>query len=207
VITTGAMIGAPYFTLAAWSLAAGVLAIRKPEKVNRNRRFFYCSLDYSPLSDAMSVFVALVCLTITVIEIRIATTLYRNWRGLMKAGESTGVSAQLIVRTLVFGVYVFMGMIFSLVALWDHRSAVPDMFSATVGFAVMLIFGSEPDIWRPWCFWCSEKPQRVMNLSREASILHRKFDLDEKFDAGEHVLYIGRPTPAHIKSEFSHSVV
>jgi hypothetical protein len=28
----------------------------------------------------------------------------------MKAGESTGVSAQLIVRTLVFGVYVFMGM-------------------------------------------------------------------------------------------------
>jgi hypothetical protein len=62
------MIAAPYLTLAVWSLAAAVvripalsysspidqlfilqLAIRNPEKVNRDRRFFYCSLDYSPL--------------------------------------------------------------------------------------------------------------------------------------------------------------
>ena len=35
---------------------------------------------------------------------------YRNWRGLKKAGEPSGVSVQFVLRILVFGIYVFMSM-------------------------------------------------------------------------------------------------
>lgn len=206
-ITTYAMIAAPYCTLAAWSLAAFVLAIRNPEKVSRSRRFFYCSLKYSLLSDAMSLFTAVVCIVTTVIEIRIAIKLYRNWRGLKEAGESSGVSMQFVLRILVFGIYIFLSMLFSLATMWDHRSPVPDMFAGTIGFAVMLIFGSQPDIWRTWCFWRSEKPRRVINLSREPSYANRRIDLDEKTDPDDDDLYISKPTPAHIKTTYSHSEV
>jgi len=198
-LTTYAIIAAPYITFAVWSVAAGVLAILHPEKVNRSRRFFYCSIDYNPLSDAMSTFTAVVCIAVTAIEIRIATMLYRNWRGLKKAGESSGVSVQFILRILVFGIYIFMSMMFSLSTVWDPHSVVPDLYGATVGLAVMLVFGSQPDIWRTWFFRHSEKPQRVINLSREPSYISRKFDLDEKIDPDD-VSYIDKPTPAHIKS-------
>jgi len=206
-IATYAMIAAPYCTLAAWSLTACVLAFRHPEKVNRSRRFFYCSLQYSPLSDAMSLFTVVVCLIIMVMEIRIAIMLYRNWRGLKEAGESSGVSVQFVVRILVFGIYIFLSMLFSLATMWAHRSPVPDMFAATIGFAVMLIFGSQPDIWRAWCFWRSEKPRRVINLSREPSYANRQIDLDEKIDPDDDALSISKPTLAYIKTTSSHSVV
>lgn len=110
-VATYTMIAAPYLTLAAWSLTAAVLATHNLEKVNRNRRFFYCSLDYHPLSNSMSIFTAFICLLATAIEIRIALMLHRNWRGLRKAGESSGVSVQFIVRILVFGTYIFMSML------------------------------------------------------------------------------------------------
>jgi hypothetical protein len=78
----------------------------------------------------MSIFTVLVCLAITVIEsafqgshiifdididifhkVRIATMLYRDWRGLKEAGKSRGVSVQFIVRIIVFGIYIFMSML------------------------------------------------------------------------------------------------
>jgi len=200
------MIAAPYCTFAAWSFTAFVLAMRYPDKVNRNRRFFYCSLQYSPLSDAMSLFTAVVCLVIMAIECRIAIKLHRNWRGLREAGESSGASVQLILRVLVFGIYNFLSMFFSLATLWAHRSPVPDMFAATIGFAVMLIFGSQPDIWRTWCFWRAEKPRRHVNLSSESSYANSQMDWDEKTDLDD-VLYISKPTPAYIKMTSFHSEV
>ncbi|KIM89227.1 hypothetical protein PILCRDRAFT_216764 [Piloderma croceum F 1598] len=169
-----------------------VLATHNPEKVNRSRRFFYCSLDYHPLSNSMSIFTAFICLSATAIEIRIALMLHRNWRGLRKAGKSSGVSVQFIVRILVFGTYIFMSMLFSLATVWDPRSAVPDMYVATIRFAVMLIFGSQPDVWRTWWPWRRRRPQRVINLSQEPSYMNRKFDLDEKIsDSDGDILDIG----------------
>jgi len=207
-LTTYAIIAAPYITLVVWSGAAAVLANLHPGKVNRSRRFFYCSIHSSPLSNAMSTFTAVVCIAITTIEIRIATMLYRNWRGLKRAGEASGVSVQFVLRILVFGTYIFLSMIFSLSTMWEPHSVVPDMFGATIGFAVMLIFGSQPDIWRTWFFWRSEKPQRVINLSREPSFMSRKFDLDEKTDPDDDdISYIGKPSPVHFKTPSSHSPV
>lgn len=194
---------APYLTLAGWSLAAGLLATQNPEKVNRNRRFFYCSMDNSLFSNTMSIFVAVVCLATIAMEIRIAIMLYRNLRGLRKAGESGVISVQFVVRLLVFGIYIFMSMLFSLATMWNH-SIIPDMYAATIGIAVMLVFGSQADIWRTWCFWRTQKPQQVINIPRKPSY---DFDLDEKIDSDDDVLDISKPIPVHIKKEASYSGV
>jgi len=50
-------------------------------------------------------------------EVRIAIMLHRNWRGLKKAGESgsvSGISLQFVVRILVFGIYIFMSILWAL---------------------------------------------------------------------------------------------
>ena len=63
------------------------------------------------------------------------------------------------------------------------------------------------DIWRPWCFWRSEKPQWVINLSCKPSFLSWRFDLDEKANTDDGVPHIGKPAPACIETAFSYSAV
>lgn len=74
---------------------------------------------------------------------------------------------------------------------------------------VLLLFGSQPDVWRSWFFWRSERPQAVINvnLSRENSYNSSYENKKHLIDGDEDVVVIGRPKPAHIKVEFSHSVV
>lgn len=86
--------------------------------------------DDSDSSDAMAIFTFIVCLAIIGLErkscrplecsqltigglypVQLAVTLYRNWRGMRKAGHSNSVDLQLIIRILVFGVYILFGMV------------------------------------------------------------------------------------------------
>ena len=39
----------PYIVYGAWATAAAWLGIQNPERISRNRRFFYCSLELSTL--------------------------------------------------------------------------------------------------------------------------------------------------------------
>jgi hypothetical protein len=211
------MLAAPYVTFAVFAIAGGVLSVQYPSRVNRDRRFFYCSLDYDLFSTIMSTFTAVVCIITTVLEVRLAFTLRRNWRAMHDAGQSGSVDIQLITRVIAFGVYVFCGIFFSLVTVLAPTSRAPDIFAATIGVAVMLIFGSQPDVWRSWIFWRSKRPQVVINvnLSRDNSYssitrLHEKnekhlIDPEDEIDAD--VMVIRRPKPAHIKVEVGHSVV
>lgn len=78
----------------------------------------------------------------------------------------------------------------------------------------MLIFGSQPVVWRSWLFWRSKRPQAVINISRDNSYSSstglyekKKHLIDPEDESDSDVMVIRRPKPAHIKVEFSHSVV
>jgi len=158
------MLSAPYIAQCAFSIAALAFAILRPDKVNRARRFFYCSLKFNPLSNAMSIFTAIMCLCIIVLEIHLAINLYRNWRGMRRAGRSTGLDLQLIVRVLTFGIYVLYGMVVDIISMFDSHNIAPDMYAATIGAVVFLVFGTQADVFRAWCFWRPEVPPTMQPI-------------------------------------------
>jgi hypothetical protein len=43
------MLTLPWITFAAYVVAAAIIGFQKPGKVSRNRRFFYCSVNFNPL--------------------------------------------------------------------------------------------------------------------------------------------------------------
>ncbi|KAF9077743.1 hypothetical protein BDP27DRAFT_1413435 [Rhodocollybia butyracea] len=154
------MLGAPYIAQFCFSLAALVLSIQNPDQVSRERRFFYCSLHYPHLSDAMSIFTFIFCLGIIMLEIQLVLLLVRNYRGLRAGGQSTAFDMQLLVRAVVFGVFVFLGICADVVNMFSE-SSFPDMYTAAAGIIVFLVFGSQADVLRAWCFWKKEGPIHV----------------------------------------------
>ncbi|EPQ54428.1 hypothetical protein GLOTRDRAFT_111257 [Gloeophyllum trabeum ATCC 11539] len=193
-----ALFVAPYVTLAIWSTACAILAMQHPDHVSRSRRYFYCSLWNDPFTNMMSLFTAIACLSAIALQVHIGVILSRNWRALRKAGHSSDVDLQLIIRLCIFELYIFIGMILDVTTIFTNGTVVPDMFAATIGFMVFIIFGLQGDVLRTWAFWRPPQQPRLppVYLSREPSF-QAKFDLAEcdgavKEDWTEKVMYIGR---------------
>ncbi|KAF9442296.1 hypothetical protein P691DRAFT_779470 [Macrolepiota fuliginosa MF-IS2] len=147
-----AMLSAPYIAQWAFTIAALVLSFQDPTKVNRKHQFFFCSLKHLPLLLAMSIFTLLMCIAIITLEVALAMVIYRNWHTRRCAGVSSELPLPLIVRVLVFGIYVALGMVVVILSMFG-ASLAADVFAATAGTVVFLIFGTQADVFRAWCFW------------------------------------------------------
>jgi len=168
-VLTFFMLVAPYVTQIAFTVAALVLSFQHPEGVTRDRKVLYCSLKYFPLSNAMSIFTLMVGIGITVLLVQLTITLYRTWKCLSDTGRATAVEFSVILRVVLFGVYIFFGMCVSLISVFDGDSVIPDIYAASTGTVLFLIFGTQADVWRVWMFWRKPTPQRVVPRSATVS--------------------------------------
>jgi len=110
----------------------------------------------------MIVLTLVVCLSITALEIQLAVILYRYWRGMRKLGQTSNVDPQLLIRVLTFGMYIIFGMVVNVLTLCDYDSPVPDLSAATLGTVVLLVFGTQADVLRAWCFWRKYSPSNAI---------------------------------------------
>jgi len=148
------MLTSPYIAQFSFSVAALILSLEHPEKVTRQLRFLYCALDHPKLSLANSLFTLLMCIGIVVLEIHLGIVAYRNHCGLRKAGKcSNGLDFAFYLRVLIFGAYIAFGMIVNIVSIFQPGSVVPDVYAATAGTGVFLVFGTQQDVLNVWCFW------------------------------------------------------
>jgi len=145
-LRTYAFLIIPYTVLFLFSVSAAALATDSPEKVSRARRFFYCSID-APISDAFSVFTAIVLLLTMAYAVVICVFLYKHWRDFRKA---VTYDLQLLSRVGLFGIYVFLAFTISVLALFNPRNPFPDLFAASVGPVFGVILASQPDVYRVW---------------------------------------------------------
>ncbi|KAK7056844.1 hypothetical protein VNI00_002561 [Paramarasmius palmivorus] len=91
---------------------------------------------------------------------QLAFVVFKNWRSRRRAGPSyTDNDTRTILRVLVFGLYVFAGMICNCIRLFKPDNAVPYMYAAVAGTVVFLIFGTQSDVLRAWCFWKTAEPE------------------------------------------------
>ncbi|KAF9463059.1 hypothetical protein BDZ94DRAFT_1322140 [Collybia nuda] len=152
------MLSAPYIAQCSFTIATLILAWNNTELVNRHRRFFYCSLNNNGLAMGMWLFTLTIGLGILVLGVALGSTLYRNWRALRKVGQKSGVEVQLFVRVLIFVAYIAFGMFAITISIFDPHNLMPDLYAATIGAAVFLLFGTQPDVLRVWCFWRRSTP-------------------------------------------------
>lgn len=144
---TYALLIAPYVTFFCYAMTAALLAVDHPENVTRARRFFYCSFKSKVFSNIYAVFTAVMLLATTGYEVAIGIFLFKNWRVLRQTGS---LDIQSVGRVVVFGAYVFLALVLSLLSIAAPRSPIPDLFAASVGTVLTLIIGSQSDIYRAW---------------------------------------------------------
>jgi len=146
----------PYIVYVAFALAGATIGANNPELVNRDRRFFYCSINFSPFSDTIAMFAAIVLLITVALIVWLGVVLVRNWkaiqpeknRGMVEDDKGIGADdLQLVIRVMIFGFYIFVGMILSILSINAPKSVVPDMVMASMGSAVVLVFGTQPALW------------------------------------------------------------
>lgn len=56
------LLASPWIIFSAWATAAASAGFHHPDRISRDRRFFYCSLDFNPISTTISIFCAIVLL-------------------------------------------------------------------------------------------------------------------------------------------------
>jgi hypothetical protein len=165
------MLSAPYIVQIGFSITALIGSLQHPEHVSRHLRFFYCALHWRQLSMAMTLFTAIIGAAITITMIHLAVLLYRNWHGFRHAGRPSHVHGQLLLRVFIFGGYIVFGFAVNIISMVAPHNLAPDMYAATIGTVVFLVFATQADVLRTWCFWMSE-PQptpEIHYLPREPS--------------------------------------
>ncbi|KAH9891684.1 hypothetical protein C8Q73DRAFT_762976 [Cubamyces lactineus] len=196
---TLALLAAPYVVHLCFATVALRAALADPSRVTRERRFFYCSVEFSPYTISLCVYTAVVCLIATFLEVHLIIMLSRHRKALRCAGLSSGIDTQLIIRVGIFVAYVFCGMLVEIVGVLGVHTVLPDMFAASVGTAFFLIFATQPDVLRVWSRLIScrrrPKPRSLSNATsssfgtsspiRASASLSIDFDPFERQDSEE----------------------
>ncbi|KAJ7237222.1 hypothetical protein B0H12DRAFT_1139520 [Mycena haematopus] len=160
-----AMLVIPYVALLISILTTASVGAANPDTVSRNRRFFYCSVHSDLLSSSITVFAALVLFATIVFEIWTLVILYNNAKQTGK--PRVVIELSLPIRVMAFGLYVIIAMSLSLLSIHAPESPVPDLVIACAATVVILIFATQPDIYRALCFW--RKPPTLPFNQIEAS--------------------------------------
>ncbi|KAI0346031.1 hypothetical protein BDW22DRAFT_941794 [Trametopsis cervina] len=89
-------------------VAIGVnLAINHPDRVNREQRFFYCSLAWAQFSNAVEVISTIMCFAAVALQVNVIVKAIRYWRALRDGNYLTDDRLSLVWRSSVFTLYLF----------------------------------------------------------------------------------------------------
>ncbi|KAJ3569348.1 hypothetical protein NP233_g5108 [Leucocoprinus birnbaumii] len=175
-----AMAVAPYAVFLICILATAAIGSTHPERVSRNRRFFYCSLDSLPLTNTLTIVAAIILLATATLEVWAILILYRKWKIQRNSFPDRGtLELSLPIRIITFGFYIIIALSLSLLSIKSPESPVPDLMIATAASVVMFIFGTQKDILRALCFWNRDSPQKVKSLDSTTSSVDLKSEFPE----------------------------
>ncbi|OCB85747.1 hypothetical protein A7U60_g7399 [Sanghuangporus baumii] len=211
-----AIIIAPYATLFGFALATSLVAIQDLSKVDRARRFFYCSVGNNHLSNTMGLFTAIVCLICVLFEILIAIRISRAWRAFKdyKPGiTGRGFDKHLVIRLFIFQGYLLVALVLSVASIPSLTSVAPDLFAASIGMAVFLVFGTQSDVLRTWVFWLPARPppvppkDTITPFTNHASPVSRAICNDHQADAPTPPGYMTPQSRASLMSRKGDTVI
>ncbi|KZS93642.1 hypothetical protein SISNIDRAFT_64619 [Sistotremastrum niveocremeum HHB9708] len=122
IIRSATLLILPYVSFIAFGTATLILASTHTGPVNRNRKFFYCSLDNKTFGYSIAVFCGIILTATFIMEAWIAATYYKNWRTLKSSAQG-----QHTLRLLMLGFWIFTALSLSGLSFVRPRSPVPDL--------------------------------------------------------------------------------
>ncbi|KAF8913731.1 hypothetical protein CPB84DRAFT_1832627 [Gymnopilus junonius] len=178
IIRTWIMLTLPFVTFFVCVVATATVGATSPLRVSRNRRFFYCSLQSSPLTDSLSVFSAIILFSTFIFITWTAVLIYKRLMVTKDALPKWTMDLSLPLRIIAFGLYTITAMSLSLLSINSPSSPVPDLVIALAATMVIMIFGTQRDIICTLCFWRRPPPPEV---PEELHVdLRQAFDLEAK---------------------------
>jgi len=136
----------PYCIYAIFAtVIAGTGAPSFGSTVSRTRRFFYCSVRSTFLTNTVIGFCAIVLLVILAISLYTGLLLYQNWSKLHKPIKDR-LDFGGIFR--VFGFFVYTIVALGMALLPKRALVVSDMAMSTMGVVLILFFGTRISVFR-----------------------------------------------------------
>ncbi|KZT73726.1 hypothetical protein DAEQUDRAFT_761711 [Daedalea quercina L-15889] len=175
---------APYITLGVFCAIAANLGVQYPSHVDRGTRFFYCAVNLEAFAIAIDVFSAVVCIIAAGLFVHLAMLQLRSREIRPVRQHSAKADTALRIRVGLLTLYMLTATLANLGSLGDPGTAFPDIFTASVGMAVFVIFASQFDVLRAWWSWrpCQSplaRPRHARNISpSDARTPYPSFDLD-----------------------------
>jgi len=148
------LLGLPYLMALVFGTAAAVLATTFPEDVTRDRKFFYCTIGGGhDIGIGTTIFATSLLAAVLVMETHVAIVVFRNW--CIVRNNHYGWD---MLRIVIFSFYGILSETSAFVNLTYPSNPLPYIVLATVPLAAFLVFGTQKEILRVWCFW---KPPQI----------------------------------------------
>ncbi|TFK36963.1 hypothetical protein BDQ12DRAFT_232379 [Crucibulum laeve] len=160
----------PYIAFVVFTLISGVLQNQHPDLLITNG--LYCTYAGDPFRRwGVSVFCVTMLILIIIFEIAIGVRFYRLYRQIRSvfplADRKT--SPTLVIRVLIFNLYSVITLSAGILFLTDTLRAWPFMVQAALPITATIIFGTQQDLFKAWCF-CRRKPNIESNTASNESI-------------------------------------
>ncbi|KDQ56752.1 hypothetical protein JAAARDRAFT_70452 [Jaapia argillacea MUCL 33604] len=134
----------PYVLFTVTALVILKLGLSDHAKVSRAN--FYCVVDSAVPSALVGTVCVITLLSAVIFGAWTLSILHQSQSRLTQLGIDTS----LIVRVVIFGVYIFIALCFSAASITDWTDPTYDLFLSTCGIAVFIIFGTQKDLYRTW---------------------------------------------------------
>ncbi|KAL4256577.1 hypothetical protein AB1N83_009483 [Pleurotus pulmonarius] len=154
----GAIVVAPYFVHLTICIEVLVLGLKDRRLVKRDRTFAFCHLESTLpayVTGAVvicAIVIAMVFVASTAIHIRRHIAASRLWQGLQVSNAQ-----KMVIRFGIFTVLPVLGLAISVAQVSVKSSPIADgilnIAIGTLPAGAALIFGTQSDIMRVWCFW------------------------------------------------------
>lgn len=144
------MLAAPYLVFMLVFLVAIISGNSQPHLVRRSS--LYCTISLRIVTNLSAGISAAAVITSLVIEILTAITLHRHWRS-FRTNAKNGLSISILIRTLIVLIFSVIALVTCMAFLANLGSIVPNMVLACLPMAAFLVFGTQSDFIRAWCFW------------------------------------------------------
>ncbi|KAH9936389.1 uncharacterized protein B0H18DRAFT_1100981 [Fomitopsis serialis] len=176
------LLGSPYITLGVFCAIAAKLGVEYPDQVDRTTRFFYCAINLKTFAIAINAFSAAVCIIAVGFFVHLAMQQLRTRETRPPRQHSAKADTAFRIRVGLLTLYMLTAALANLGALGDPGTAFPDIFTASVGMAIFLLFASQSDVlhaWRTLRPFSAPLPRRARPGSPPAPHTpHPSFDLD-----------------------------
>lgn len=165
------MIIMPYIVLVAFMILILVVGFQRPDTVTRARRTLYCSLESRLISLFSIGFTFLNCLVAFGLGVSMCYQICNILRMVRQVQRSQIRLIPLAVRLLIFLGYLFLGLLTGLMSIWGRHTYPRDIYTSTFGIAFFIVFGSQRDALRVWCFWRKSETTRSATTADSGTLI------------------------------------